>query len=85
MLTSHVLRYLRPQDWRDNTCIILNRPLFQKAQRKLQLYASEKVLREELISSIQSGKRCFVTSNSKKQVKVLAGNTSQKMWFIPQD
>ena len=30
------------------------------------------MLREELISSIQSGKRCFVTSNSKKQIKVLA-------------
>jgi hypothetical protein len=27
MLTSHVLRYLRPQDWRDNTSIILNKPL----------------------------------------------------------
>ncbi|OPH84677.1 plasmid replication protein, CyRepA1 family [Nitrobacter vulgaris] len=72
MLTSHVLGYLRPQDWRDNTSIILNKPLTQKSERKLQLYASEKVLREELISSIQSGERCFVTSNSKKQIKVLA-------------
>lgn len=72
MLTSHVLRYLRPQDWRDNTSIVLNKPLVQESQRKLQLYASEKALREELITCIQSGKRCFVTSNSKRQVDVLA-------------
>jgi hypothetical protein len=72
MLTSHVLHYLRPQDWRDNTRIVLNKPLPQKSQRKLQLYASEKALREELISAIQSGKRCFVTSNSKRQLNVLA-------------
>ena len=31
MLTSHVLRYLRPQDWRDNTSITLNKPLIQKS------------------------------------------------------
>lgn len=91
MLTSHVLRYLRQQDWRDNTSIVLNKPLLQKTQRKLQLYASEKALREELISCIQSGKRCFVASNSKKQIKVLAEilrkkcSSSLKMKVITSD
>lgn len=70
MLTAHVMKYGRPQDWQ-SARIVYNKPVPPAGGRVLQLYQSEVALREELIGAIERGERCFVTSNSKKAVNVL--------------
>jgi hypothetical protein len=44
---------------------------FVPDKRKLQLFTSKNHLQNDLISNIKAGKRCFVTSNSKKFVEGL--------------
>ncbi|MCX7309954.1 MAG: hypothetical protein NTZ72_19235 [Afipia sp.] len=72
MLTTHALRHLRPQDWQARTRIFYNEPTAPAVRRQLLRYTRETALREELISAINNGLRCFVTTNSKKSAKVLA-------------
>jgi hypothetical protein len=44
---------------------------FMPDKRKLELFTSKNHLQRDLISNIKAGKRCFVTSNSKKFVEGL--------------
>lgn len=44
---------------------------FMPDKRKLELFTSKNHLQRDLISNIRAGKRCFVTSNSKKFVEGL--------------
>lgn len=79
MLTAHALRYFRPQDWQSRTRIIHNKPVPPKRRRTIHLYESEIALREELLRVIGLGERCFVTSNSKKAVKVIEKVIGQRL------
>lgn len=45
--------------------------IFTPEKRKLELFTSKNQLQRDLISNLKAGKRCFVTSNSKKFVERL--------------
>ena len=82
MLTTHALRYFRPQDWQSRTRIICNKPVVPQQSQTIQVYDSEVALREELLSAIGRGERCFVTCNSRKAVKVLEKIVRKKFGSI---
>lgn len=72
LLTAHALKCFRPHDWDFDTRIFYNQPVLPKAKRTLQLFEREVDLRDDLLSAIARGDRCFVACNSKRTVKVLA-------------
>jgi hypothetical protein len=79
MLTTHALRYFRPQDWQSRTRIFYNKPTEATEERSLELFDSETALREELLAAIERGERCFVTCNSKRTVNVLKEVIEQRL------
>ena len=71
MITAHALKAMRPDDWKDNCRIILNKPIEVTERRTMYLYRSKKDLEQKLISAVKDGKRCFVVSNSKSAVDTI--------------
>lgn len=72
MLTAHALMATRRADWESRCRIIYNKPLVESSDKTLMLYENRGQLVEDLRQSIRDGKRCFVTSNSKKMIDSLS-------------
>jgi hypothetical protein len=72
MLTTHALSALRPDAWADSCRIIWNEERPAAQPRQYYLYDDKATLEDELLSAVGAGKRCFVATNSKKLVDVLA-------------
>lgn len=72
LMTVHALRFLRPNDWDDNFSLVYNKPENSAEQSKsFDLYDDRSHLVDELVNSVNLGKRCFVTANSKKFIQSL--------------
>ena len=72
LLTAHGLKSMRRQDWEHRCRIICNKPPIDQTNKTLSLYQSQGHLVEDLRRSLLDGKKCFVTSNSKKMIAKLS-------------
>ncbi|MBS7803166.1 hypothetical protein KIH24_01120 [Rhizobiales bacterium TNE-4] len=71
LITGHALKSFRPDFWSEKCRLIVNRPDKEQANRILYRYKSKNLLIQRMLETIREGKRCFVTSNSKKLVNIL--------------
>ena len=71
LITGHALKAYRPDFWVEKCRLIVNRPNKEQANRILYRYKSKNLLIEKMLEAIREGRRCFITSNSKKLVNVL--------------
>jgi hypothetical protein len=72
LLTAHGLKSMRRQDWEHRCRIVYNKPPSDPTNKTLHLYVSRGQLVEDLRRSLLEGKKCFVTSNSKKMIAKLS-------------
>lgn len=72
LITGHALKSYRPDFWSNRCRLIVNRPPPQNDLRTLYRFKSKKLLIEQMLQSVKDGKRCFITSNSKKLVNILS-------------
>jgi Origin of replication binding protein len=72
LITAHAFKTLRLADWEGRCRIIYNKPPIDSSGKTLLLYKNRGHLIEDLRRSIRDGKRCFVTSNSKKMIATLS-------------
>jgi hypothetical protein len=68
MLTAHAFKTMRNNDWENKCRIIYNKPPTDQSEKTLMLYEKRGRLIEHMMQSIRDGKKCFVTTNSKKWV-----------------
>ena len=72
LLTAHGLKSMRRKDWEHRCRIVYNKPPGDSTNKTLHLYESRGQLVEDLRRSLHDGKKCFVTSNSKKMIAKLS-------------
>lgn len=72
LITGHALKSYRPDFWANQCRLVVNRPVTSADSNTLYRFKSRKHLIKKMLEAIKSGKRCFITSNSKKLVHVLA-------------
>ena len=68
IISMTALRILRGRDWENSLRIIHNEPAPPKNSIPVHIYGSRGHLMGELITSIERGEKCLVTSNSKKRI-----------------
>jgi len=80
LMTIHALRFLRPNDWHNDFHLIYNQPkILENSLKYFDFYEDRSHLIDDLINSINSGKRCFITGNSKKFIQSLNETIKQKL------